>query len=311
MCSPIPRIIKKGFPNAEIHFICKKSFRTLLESDPHIDKVWDYESLDFGELKATSFDQVIDLHNNLRSRKIRNSFDCPKQIVNKENFNKWLLTTFKIDRLPNKHVVDRYVETIAGLGLSNDNLGLNFYIEKDNTPSEHLNSLPKEYSVLVIGAAHATKSLTLQKYNELVAELEGHIVLIGGEKDRLIADQLLVQNKNITSLCGLCSLQESAQVIEGSRVVVTPDTGMMHIAAALKKPTVVLWGNTTPRFGMGPYYGQHKVPTLSIQVDGLSCRPCSKIGHTNCPKKHFDCINQLDFTPLKKWLGDNLPTNDS
>jgi ADP-heptose:LPS heptosyltransferase len=69
-------------------------------------------------------------------------------------------------------------------------------------------------------------------------------------------------------------------------LVITHDTGMMHIAAAFKKPIVAIWGNTTPRFGMYPYETHH----YNLQVNGLECRPCSRIGFDRCPKGHFSCM---------------------
>jgi ADP-heptose:LPS heptosyltransferase len=73
----------------------------------------------------------------------------------------------------------------------------------------------------------------------------------------------------------------------------------MHIGAAFGKKIISIWGNTVPEFGMYPY--RANPASIQFEVDGLKCRPCSKIGHQACPKKHFKCmLNQdLDGIALK------------
>ena len=91
-------------------------------------------------------------------------------------------------------------------------------------------------------------------------------------------------------------MNESVALIKQSRLVVTHDTGLMHIAAAFKKRIVSIWGNTVPEFGMFPYYGdKNKIEeNILLEVNGLSCRPCSKIGFEKCPRGHFKCMKEID-----------------
>jgi ADP-heptose:LPS heptosyltransferase len=65
----------------------------------------------------------------------------------------------------------------------------------------------------------------------------------------------------------------------------------MHIAACFNVSIVSVWGNTIPALGMYPYYPNHSEKYSMHQVEGLSCRPCSKIGFQTCPKKHFNCMH--------------------
>jgi heptosyltransferase-2 len=74
----------------------------------------------------------------------------------------------------------------------------------------------------------------------------------------------------------------------------------MHIAAALQKKIISIWGNTVPSFGMYPYYGNKIVPQFMAEVKGLQCRPCSKIGFPSCPKKHFNCMNLQDVDKISE-----------
>jgi heptosyltransferase-2 len=77
----------------------------------------------------------------------------------------------------------------------------------------------------------------------------------------------------------------------------------MHIAAALKKPVIAIWGSTTPSFGMVPYYGEnylahHAQPYDDVQVHKLWCRPCTKIGRNNCPQGHFKCMKNIPIEEI-------------
>jgi ADP-heptose:LPS heptosyltransferase len=92
----------------------------------------------------------------------------------------------------------------------------------------------------------------------------------------------------------MLSLQQSASIIKQCNKVITNDTGLMHIAAAFNKPIVSLWGNTIPEFGMFPYMPKQSNKSQLIQIKNLSCRPCSKIGYSSCPKGHFNCMNLID-----------------
>lgn len=106
----------------------------------------------------------------------------------------------------------------------------------------------------------------------------------------------------IYNACGKFSINESADLVRKAKLVITNDTGLMHIAAAYKRPVVSLWGNTVPSFGMYPYYGEDflsryggpGLPYDIIQVNKLWCRPCSKIGYANCPLGHFKCMEKIE-----------------
>jgi ADP-heptose:LPS heptosyltransferase len=104
-------------------------------------------------------------------------------------------------------------------------------------------------------------------------------------------------------MCGKLTLDQSAQVLAGAEKVVTHDTGLMHIAAALRKPIVSIWGNTTPEFGMGPFLPEtmNSKPILAEAI-GLSCRPCSKIGFNACPQGHFDCMQKQSADEISRLL---------
>lgn len=293
-----------------MHFVTKKSFASVLQANPYLDKVHVLED-SLKDLCATlqkeKFDDVIDLHHNYRSFRIKRELRTKSYSFRKLNFEKWLYVNFRINRLPDLHIIDRYMETVAELGVQYDGEGMNYFLTSEDRLT--LQSLPfKTYYALVLGARHATKRLTSEKLEALCNSLNLPIVLLGGPEDCAIGDELekLVGEK-VYNACGKFSLSASAALLEASQAVITHDTGLMHIAAALGKKIISVWGNTVPEFGMYPFYaekdgGKNKGLKTVSEVKNLSCRPCSKIGYASCPKKHFDCMRKQDVSEIASRL---------
>ena len=304
LTTPVVRNIRQQLPEAEVHFLTKSDFRDIVCHNPNIDKVhflgdqWDRI---IGELKAERFDYIIDLHHNLRTARVKRALKIKARSFPKLNIQKWLYTNLKINRLPNIHIVDRYMDTVAPLGVINDGKGLDFFIpSKDEI---RLSDLPHAhfagYIALVIGAAHATKRMPSEKLKELCSLIHHPIILLGGKEDRARGEDIAsVDPIKIYNACGKFSLNESADIVKKATLVITHDTGLMHIAAAFKKPVISIWGNTVPDFGMYPYYGNRPVPSAKFEVKGLRCRPCSKIGYDQCPKGHFKCMQNQDLKSI-------------
>lgn len=298
LTTPVVRCLKQQYPDAEVHYVTKKSYKTLLENNPYIDKVFTLEkSLNdlVKQLKSEDYDYVIDLHNNLRTSIIKLRLGVKSFSFEKLNFQKWILVKFKKDIMPRIHIVDRYMKTVESLGVKNDNKGLDYFIpEKDDLPLDWLpENFQKKYAVYAIGGQHETKKMPLHKMVELCKTIKLPLVLIGGKEDTIISEQLSVSIKNIPifDACGKMNLNQSASIIQKAEIVYTHDTGMMHVAAALKKKVISIWGNTVPEFGMYPYQTSFEI----VENKNLHCRPCSKIGYDKCPAGHFKCMNELKF----------------
>lgn len=301
LTSPVIRTLKTQVQNAEVHYCTKAKFHTLVSSNPYIDKVHLLENDLSGLLqllKKENFDYIIDLHNNPRTFLIKKSLGKKSFSFKKLNLQKWLLVNFKINRLPKLHIVDRYMETIKSFGVRNDGKGLDFFIpEKDQIT---LNMLPPThhagYAAFAIGAQHGTKKLPRERIVELCQKLNLPIVLLGDEKDKLTADYISENLKSIPvyNACGMYNLNQSASLLQHSKFVLSHDTGLMHIASALKKKIISIWGSTVPEFGMYPYQTAFSI----LENKGLKCRPCSKIGYEKCPQGHFNCMKNISFEKI-------------
>lgn len=306
LTTPVIRALATQLPGAEVHVATKPAFRQLFEASPYVRKTH-LLSGTLGELvaelRAEGFDHVIDLHNNLRTRLLTLRLGVPVRRFNKLNLEKWLLVKLKINRLPKVHIVDRYMAAAAHLGVKDDGGGLDYFIPAgqeialDSLPATHRNG----YVAVAIGAQHYTKRLPPDRLIEACERLGGPLILLGGKEDGPVAEEIVAYFRERPHLptvihngCGRYSLHGSASLVRQARLVVTHDTGLMHIAAAFQRPTVSIWGNTVPEFGMTPYRTEYQV----LEVRGLACRPCSKIGHAQCPLGHFKCMREQDLSQL-------------
>jgi ADP-heptose:LPS heptosyltransferase len=301
LTTPVVRCLKKQL-GAEVHFITKKRFEPVLKANPYIDKLWLYEG-NFGELfpglRAAHFDFIVDLHRNFRSAYVRLRLGRPSGSFPKLNLQKWLIVNFKWNFLPDIHIVDRYFKAAEKLGLKNDGLGLDYFI-----PGEDELVKPfRDYIAVVIGGKHNTKIFPAERVAEVVNKLNKPVVLLGGPEDRERGEQIVMWSAGtVKNTCGEYRLNQAASIVRQASSVLTNDTGLMHIAAAFRKKMVSVWGNTVPAFGMYPYMPGHEEDSFLEEVKGISCRPCSKLGFSECPKTHFRCMTDISADDIKEHL---------
>jgi ADP-heptose:LPS heptosyltransferase len=311
LTTPVIRCIKQQVPGAEVHYCTKQAFKGILEPNPYVDKVH-VLSGSLGELvqqlKVENFDYVVDLHNNLRTRIIKLRLGKPSKSFDKLNYEKWLMVNLKVNRLPDQHIVARYLAAASALGIQDDGKGLDYFIPAQDEVDPYTLPQPFQqgYVAFAIGAQHYTKRLPTERIIELCEKLQRPIILLGGKEDAAVGEEIAAYFERSTSneqratiiynACGRYSLAGSASLVRQAEQVVSHDTGLMHIAAAFQKDIISVWGNTIPEFGMYPFRTRYKV----LEVNGLSCRPCSKIGYSKCPQGHFKCMRDIDFNALER-----------
>ncbi|MBK9283401.1 MAG: glycosyltransferase family 9 protein [Sphingobacteriaceae bacterium] len=303
LTTPVIRCLKEQ-SGAEVHFITKNIFADVLQNNPYLDKLitftHDIDEVE-EELKLEEYDILIDLHNNLRSLRLRKKLGVKTQVFNKINFRKLLAVNLKmLQVLPPTHIVERYLYTLKNLGVKNDGKGLDFFLSEKDTVS-----FPQgTFTSLVVGGSYFTKKIPLPKLNEICEMIPHPIVLIGSAEDGADLMRLTEKHHHLINACGKYSIGQSAFVIKQAAQVITSDTGMMHIASAFKKKIFSLWGNTIPEFGMSPYLPHPESKIL--EVKNLNCRPCSKLGYQKCPKSHFKCMLDIDLKSAGFDLTNNL-----
>ncbi|TND05085.1 MAG: glycosyl transferase family protein [Bacteroidetes bacterium] len=299
LTSPVLRCLHEQL-GAELHVVTRTGFKGILEHNPHVKRVYAYADVFAeikAEMKAENYDFIVDLHHNARSQQVKLALRKPSATFPKLNVKKWLLVNLHVNRMPAVHIVDRYFEAVKKLGVKNDGKGLDYFISAQD--EVNLQSLPEThrngYIAFVAGAKFATKQMPEEKAIAVIRKLDSPVVLLGGKEDETRAARITAAcGSKVYNACGKYNLNQSASLVRQSDLVITPDTGLMHIAAAFKKKIYSVWGNTVPAFGMYPYLPGEG--SRIIEVKNLSCRPCSKIGYEKCPKGHFDCMRKIDET---------------
>jgi ADP-heptose:LPS heptosyltransferase len=304
LTTPVIRCLKQQVKDSELHFLVKENFFPVVQHNPYIDKIHTLShswKLMMENLETENFDTIIDLHHNLRTLRIKRALRKRSFSFHKLNIEKYIYTNTKINFLPKLHIVDRYMKTVNSFGVQNDGMGLDYFISKEEAvpvkdiPTSH----QAGYIACVIGGAHFTKKFPVHKWKEFCTKIQHPVILLGGPEDGKNGNEIMaVDPVKIYNACGKFSLNESADLVRRSKLVITNDTGLMHIAAAYKKPIISLWGNTVPAFGMEPYYGNAAIPNTQFQITNLHCRPCSKIGYDKCPKGHFRCMEDISVDEL-------------
>jgi heptosyltransferase-2 len=146
---------------------------------------------------------------------------------------------------------------------------------------------------MVPGSQWGTKRWPAERFAVLIERLmeapRTAVVLFGGPQDRPVARAITAACRSpVVDLVGKTTLQELPAYLERCAVVVSNDTGPMHIAAALGKPVLVLYGPTTPALGFAPYGVRWEAASVP-----LACRPCNAHGPQRCPLAHWRCMLDL------------------
>jgi ADP-heptose:LPS heptosyltransferase len=301
LTTPVVRCLKKQ-TGAEIHYLVKQSFAHVIHDNPYIDKIHHYKpdsASTVTNLKEENFDLIVDLQKNIKSFKISQSLGVNTIRFNKMNVRKWLAVNLKINKLPKgKHLVDRYFEALMETGIKDDGEGLDYFImPEDEFDAQELVKGISEFQVLILGATYFTKRIPKEKCVDIISLYPHTTILLGGKDVHDLANEISeIFPVKVANFCGKIGLGVSAGIIKHAERIFTGDTGLMHIAAALQKELYVLWGNTIPDFGMYPFYGyNHQEKFTNLQVEGLSCRPCSKLGYDACPQGHFKCMMNIEI----------------
>jgi len=305
LTTPAIRCAKNQIPGVEIHFLTKLSMKDLVIGNPNIDHCHFLDNnidVTIAALKEIPFDYIIDLHQNIRSWKIKKALGVPAFSYKKLSLQKWLLAKLQINFLPKTHVCDRYIDTLQHFNVISDGKGLDYFFPKDysfkaaNLPTSHLAG----FVAFVIGASYLNKKLPVQKWIELAKQIKKPIVLIGGKEDISFANELASALPDfIYNAAGKYDLKESASIIQMAQVVVSHDTGFLHVAAAFNKPTITIWGATSPALQFEAYYSADaKTPHYNSIVSNLNCQPCSKQGENKCTQGHFACMRLQNINTI-------------
>ena len=291
---PVLRLLKQHYPNSEIYWWIERRNAALLEGDPDLAGLvyfdrerwatpWHWGDIWKGvrELRRHQFDLVIDLQALARSGAV-GWLARGKFFVGLHDWRELAPAYYDVSvPRPSRetHAVDWYLETLRALHVP---VHSNFEwmprregIAREVATLWGLNGTPTVS--LLPGARWDNKRWPAEHFRDLVLQLRArypalHFVILGGGSDGPLAAQIAsAAPEHCLDLTGRTSLLQTVEVLRASNAVVTNDTGPMHMAAALRKPVIALFGPTNPR-RTGPY-GQID---RALQRHDLPCVPCMK-----------------------------------
>jgi len=322
LTTPVVRCVREKFPEATISFVIKKEYYSLIQHNPHIQHIYTYEKKKgeknwrklCKELKNKKFDWIVDLHRNLRSLYL-------KQILgrvftttyNKLIYARTMLVLFGVDLYKSpKLVMLRYFEAVEKLHISYDNLGTEIiYNQQDEDFTRDVMTregidLTKEIITICPSASFTNKRWLPERFaavgDLLIENYQCQIVFLGGKSDYELCNQIRTMMKNQSyNLAGKLPLLSSAKLLKISKLVLSNDSGMMHLAQSQKRPVVAIFGSTVKQLGYFPIPNNSEIAEVH-----LPCRPCTHIGQNKCPKKHFKCMKEVSIelvlSKIKKLL---------
>lgn len=293
LSTPLIRTIKKKYPDIKIDFLLKEQYKDLLSCNPYLEKLFFYqqdkEELNslIEKLKNENYDLIIDLQNNLRSAQIRKILKVKSVKFNKKNIDKFLLVNFKINLMKNAETIpQRYADSVD-LKLDDEGLDLFTLNKPSNLFEENI-----KYIGFAPGSRHFTKMWLKEYYIELgnLLNQKGYkIALLGGKDDKNICSEISSKITDSINLSNDDDILQIAADMKKCLAVICNDSGLMHAACAVKIPVLTFFGSTVREFGFTPY----KNKNIILENTGLSCRPCTHIGKSYCPKGHFKCMKEI------------------
>ncbi len=304
--TPVVRCLKKQLPGAEVHFLTKPAFKYIYDNNPYIDKLLLLKptlSDTIKEIKTEKYDYIIDLHNNLRTALIKLRTGIKSSTYKKQRLRKWLSLKFKLKLVPQTHLVERYMQTVKFLGVTNDGKPIDYYVKAEHDLKKMLPASHQDnYVAFVIGATHFTKRMPNYKIINICRKIKHPIVLLGGDDVKANGNEIANRvGQNVYNACGVTSLDESVYLMSKAKNVLGFDTGLTHIAEAFDKPIASIWGGTVPELlGVQPYM----VKDALVVGINLPCRPCSKFGLEKCPLGHFKCMNNIPEDVVTNFVND-------
>ncbi len=326
LCIPLLKRLRVLYPESEIHFLCRKSFKDLFLKFALVERVigvdkktknWKEVKL---ELKQESYDLLFCPHDSTRSNLLSWEIKAKAKIGFHKSWNRFIFD----QRVKRPMQLPDAIRQLSLLCVLDENLSQSFsdfsllwdsqpkslgdLQNRVNVPdwaSMHLN-LAKEKSCLLNtskpvalmapGSVWATKKWKTEGFVEVAKylyEKNYEVYLIGSPDDIDACEKVEEGFSQLENLCGQTSLVALLQVFQNAELLISNDSGPMHLASVVGLKNVSVFGPTTLDLGYRPWQDQ----ALVVEKD-VYCRPCGKHGHNKCPKGTHECMLKVEAKDL-------------
>lgn len=296
--------LRARWPDADITVLTKPPYIPVFDRNPSIDhiRIFDPKRQTFSqlanEIRAEKYDVLVDLHGNPRSWMIRLYARAPLTVVvDKATIARYIMVYLK-RTLPSlrKSVRERILDCLKPLNAPVVSQETQLFPRSmSELFAAHGVDTSKHLIGIAPGAKHDTKRWSPRRFaesaNRLGAFPNSQVVILGDKSDRTVSEEVskLVKTPCV-NLTGWTSLEETIAIVSKLTLLLTNDSGLMHVAEAMKVPVVAIFGPTVRAFGFAPYRQTSRV----AEVVNLACRPCTLHGDERCPLGHHRCMEDVD-----------------
>lgn len=300
--------LRTHWPDGEITVLTKSTYESIFDNNPSVDhvRIFDPAQQSFSqlanEIRDEHFDVIIDLHGNPRSWFLRFLAGAPTTVV----VDKLLLARYGVvyfkhtPQSLSRSVRERILDCLKPLEVPVVSQETQLFpAGAEKILEAHGIAMGKKLIGIAPGAKHNTKKWPAAKFadaaNRLGAFPNSLVLILGDKNDRATAEEVSSLVKvPCKNLAGWTSLKELIGVVSKLSLLVTNDSGLLHIGEAMKIPLVAIFGPTVRSFGFGPYRDTSRV----AEVINLSCRPCTLHGDDRCPLRHHRCMEEVDVNAV-------------
>ncbi len=295
--------LRGAHPGSEIVFIVRSGYVDVFKNNSYLNRVLEWaEDEPFRVLLANvrneRFDVLIDLHATQRSRSI-SAFSGARRVVRyRKGHLSRRLSVLRKKRPPMKHVVERYLEAVAILGVRDISPAPVMYPGAEDMEWAESFLVGRGYSGgplvgIAPGARRATKMWPAEKYGALAGIFESagsaRAVVVGDEHDRPAGTRVLEGGRGVIDAVGETDVARLAALLSRCDLLVSNDSGPVHVAVAVRTPVLAIFGPTVEEFGFVPYGEGNRAVSKE-----LYCRPCSLHGTKECSEGHFRCMEEIE-----------------
>ncbi len=321
LTTPIYRELRKIYPDSRLTLLTSEGFGRVLENNPHLDEIIyhhrketrnDLEKL-IDQLRLQKFDLIYDIHNSLRSRWIgwqlkRHAPKPEHWLIEKRTLARELQIRFRWGQFFNgKSQREQWLEPLQRhhTGALSTKTELFPSVADKNYVKAWLNQndlLDKPFVCIGASASFPLKCWPLQNFKQLIENIiqSGISVVLVGTNGEIETEELAEYfrgSQNVFCAAGMFTILQSAALLEMANAVVANDTSIIHLAEAMRTPSIALFGPTVKEFGYAPMLAQSRL----IETDlALRCRPCSRTGKGTC-KNREQQICMYSISTQKVW----------
>ncbi|MGA1749130.1 MAG: glycosyltransferase family 9 protein [bacterium] len=321
LTTPIYRELRKVYPNSRLTLLTSEGFGRVLENNPHLDEIIyhhrketrnDLEKL-IDQLRLQKFDLIYDIHNSLRSRWIgwqlkRHAPKPEHWLIEKRTLARELQIRFGWGQFFNgKSQREQWLEPLRRhhTGALSTKTELFPSVADKNYVKAWLNQndlQDKPFVCIGASASFPLKCWPLQNFKKLIENIiqSGISVVLVGTNGEIETEELAEYfrgSQNVFCAAGMFTILQSAALLEMANAVVANDTSIIHLAEAMRTPSIALFGPTVKEFGYAPMLAQSRLMETDL---ALRCRPCSRTGKGTC-KNREQQICMYSISTQKVW----------